>query len=585
MKGGSIFNRLFGTTRKQRVLPQPTGLCPDRNTLQQVAVASYDKQAPATIGALRLVSQTPTLVFYEAPSKVIVVGVRGTADAQDVKADLSIPLNRLELSDRFKKDAVDLQAFQQKFPPNQWTYFGVGHSLGGAVLDLFLKKGLIQSGLSYNAAVQPQDYTATLPVQRVYLDGDPMYALMGKMLQQKPEVRPATRKSYGNTIWQTYNTYQNHLLSNFKGGMYVRGHKGGNKNSAPYQMTQEWQGAGQSGGSFLSGIPLIGPIAGLLGLGSGTLTKAKLMKLRKALHGKGDEIGSALSGGSMSGGSFLDSIPLIGPLAGMFGLGKGKLTAAKLKKIQAHLHGMGEQIDASMSGSSSSGGSSSGGSSSGGSMSGASSSGGSMSGGFLEGASLGKRIKSVKGGSFLDDFAKGIGSVLGPISQVAGPLMKLAPLVGLGKGGANAMVQLPVADGQGVPSLRGRASSGGAHVPSRLVVGGSEGDDDEGGSMSGGLYRSIGGSSASGYVKHLMNSRSFDISKIRHPSSDLVERSKTKRTRRAVVRYGSSASGGEGEATGGRKQSAGQKAWIQKCKAYQTAHGCSYKEAMMNASK
>ena len=94
---------------------------------------------------------------------------------------------------------------------------------------MFLKKGLLKNGVSYNPAVQPQDFAnTTLPNARVYMESDPLYALMGRNLTKKPETRAARKKSwwekaisvipYVNKAAKGYDLYQSHMLDQFNGG-------------------------------------------------------------------------------------------------------------------------------------------------------------------------------------------------------------------------------------------------------------------------------------------------------------------------------------------------------------------------------
>ena len=207
------------------------GPIPDRNILQQLATQSYESVPANRVGQLELIRATPTLKFYKDNGNTIVVAIRGTnpTDADDVKADGMIALGQLESSARYKRDLNTIQQFQTEFPPSQFDYYGVGHSLGGAILDSFLKRGLIKNGVSYNPAVQPQDFkNTTLPNQRVYMESDPLYALMGRNLTQKPETRAPRKKSwwekaasyipYAGTAAKGYDLYKSHMLDQFKGG-------------------------------------------------------------------------------------------------------------------------------------------------------------------------------------------------------------------------------------------------------------------------------------------------------------------------------------------------------------------------------
>lgn len=209
------------------------GPIPPNNIIQQIGDQSYSANPAKQIGDLHLISFTPTIKVYGDNGNTIVIGIRGTVptDPVDLKADASIGLGRLESSQRYQTDLKTIQAVQAEYPPDKYDYYGVGHSLGGALLDLFLKNGMIEKGVSYNPAVQPQDFTKTDGRNsRIYLDGDPMYALMGQNLAQSPEVRPRRKKKmweraatmfnipYVSTAAKAYDLLKSHNMSNFEGG-------------------------------------------------------------------------------------------------------------------------------------------------------------------------------------------------------------------------------------------------------------------------------------------------------------------------------------------------------------------------------
>lgn len=204
------------------------GPIPDRNMLQQFATQSYQDAPAERIGQFQLAQATPTLKIYKDEGNTIVVAIRGTKTTSDwTDANSRIAIGQLENSDRYKTDLATLQQFQIAYPPSRYDYYGVGHSLGGAILDLFLKAGLIKNGVSYNPAVQPQDFSNTaLANDRIYSQTDPLYALMGRNLARKPEVRAPPKKSW----WQkaisvipyagkAYDLYKSHQLNQFVGGV------------------------------------------------------------------------------------------------------------------------------------------------------------------------------------------------------------------------------------------------------------------------------------------------------------------------------------------------------------------------------
>ena len=196
---------------------------PSNDIFQKIAVESYAINPKKSVDGWELVSFTPTLKFYRKGSD-IVVGVRGTADLRDTRADLSLSYNGLTGTDRFKEDVKVLTQFQNQYPDME--YYGVGHSLGGAVLDELIKLGLIKSGISYNPAVQPQNFRADIPNHRIYEEGDPLYALSGMFLKNKPEVRKKPFSAVGylmkkvNPVSAPVGYLAAHGLDNFKGGKF-----------------------------------------------------------------------------------------------------------------------------------------------------------------------------------------------------------------------------------------------------------------------------------------------------------------------------------------------------------------------------
>jgi hypothetical protein len=203
---------------------------PAKATLQKIVDASYkpDGERPETIGKYQKVMGTATLVFYQR-GNIIIVGVRGTADGTDVKADSLIAVGMLTSSARYKKDAKDLATFQKQYPVSQFTYFGVGHSLGGALVDKFLATGKLKQAVSYNPAVEKKDLQNTNHY-RVYMESDPLYNTMGKYA-----TNVETRKGKATGFWQriyqltsmgkAHNALKAHQLGNFEGGCKLCGKK------------------------------------------------------------------------------------------------------------------------------------------------------------------------------------------------------------------------------------------------------------------------------------------------------------------------------------------------------------------------
>jgi len=149
--------------------------------MQLMAKAAYPGNTRRNIGEFTLFRTTPTLKFYHN-EKTIVVSVRGTADARDVAADGLLIIGKLNESERYKTDLNELLEVQKEYPPNQFNYIAVGHSLGGAIIDRFLRAGLIRNALSYNPAPEPQELKGNPLHRRVYHADDPIYQTVGQFI-------------------------------------------------------------------------------------------------------------------------------------------------------------------------------------------------------------------------------------------------------------------------------------------------------------------------------------------------------------------------------------------------------------------
>lgn len=195
------------------------GALPTNNILHQMAVAAYAPNPPSNIEGYVLIKATPGLKFYKAPTDPeIVVAIKGTDDWKDIKADVQIGYHSLANSARLKEDVETLNDFQEQYPRKDYTYYGVGHSLGGAILDEFLKMGLVKKGVSYNPAIQPGDIRRTdIDNHRIYKQGDFLYKLMGQF-SMSPEVRAKSMAAYVGSYLNPLDPFTSHTLDNFEGG-------------------------------------------------------------------------------------------------------------------------------------------------------------------------------------------------------------------------------------------------------------------------------------------------------------------------------------------------------------------------------
>lgn len=194
---------------------------PDKSVLKDMADASYQNNYSDNIDGFKLVKQTDTLKYFQSTYQpLIVVSVRGTADFQDLQAWIPSAINNIQNTERYNIDTEDLLNFQQQNPTNVYTYYAVGHSLAGAIIDAWLKAGYITEARTYNPAVSYTDLTNTdINNYRVYSDGDPLYNIMGRFVKGKKEVRNYV---VPNVKWWNIKDriLKQHTLQNpiFKGG-------------------------------------------------------------------------------------------------------------------------------------------------------------------------------------------------------------------------------------------------------------------------------------------------------------------------------------------------------------------------------
>lgn len=189
-----------------------------------MAAAAYDKNPPKEVGGFKLLADTPTLKFYSA-SNTIIVAVRGTDDTRDVAAWHLVAFGQLDNSPRYQEDLQALREFQKNYPKTQYNYIGVGHSLGGAIIDRFLRMGLLNNALSYNAAPEPQELKGNPVHRRIYHEDDPLYKIAGRFIPGI-EVRKSRdpfwvkylRKLVPLGIANAYNAITKHKLPTFQGG-------------------------------------------------------------------------------------------------------------------------------------------------------------------------------------------------------------------------------------------------------------------------------------------------------------------------------------------------------------------------------
>jgi hypothetical protein len=164
-----------------------------------MALASYKPELTGDIDGFELLENHPTIRFYGKENEIVVAirGTQGSLVDEDWRANYTLATGYIRSTDRFKKDLKILEAFEKKYPKDEYKYYGVAHSLGGALLDQFIELGFIKQGVSYNPAVNVSDLGKHLPVKRIYIDKDPLYNIFGRLLTDTPEVR----KGEPDSLW------------------------------------------------------------------------------------------------------------------------------------------------------------------------------------------------------------------------------------------------------------------------------------------------------------------------------------------------------------------------------------------------
>lgn len=188
----------------------------------KIAQAAYEDTPPPQIGSYRLVKSTPTLKFYRLDNTVI-VSVRGTKDQRDVASWTLVATSSVKSGARFQEDARVMAEFKTENEMEDLNYYAVGHSLGGAIIDVFLRDEEIIAGISFNPAIQVMDLQADLNNLRIYHVNDPLYMLMGHLASGGTVVvgrtewweKLLTVIPYYGKLYQVYSKLQAHKIQRF----------------------------------------------------------------------------------------------------------------------------------------------------------------------------------------------------------------------------------------------------------------------------------------------------------------------------------------------------------------------------------
>jgi len=155
---------------------------------------SYEANPAQTLDGFELVVNTKTFDAYlDEQTKTLLISARGTADAQDVKADAALAVNALSSTARYQQDKRVMDSIVVRYPPNQYTYYITGHSLGGAINNQ-LKRDypFIKEAVEFNPAFQPKDLVSRQKgIKRYYTKTDFLYKLGGRFLPNVHTIEPS----------------------------------------------------------------------------------------------------------------------------------------------------------------------------------------------------------------------------------------------------------------------------------------------------------------------------------------------------------------------------------------------------------
>ena len=206
---GNVYN--LSTEASESIPYTNSNKVPTTKQAYMMEKRSYTEEDQSELGGWYPFYRNKYLIVYKNDIlKAVCVAVRGTkpTDPTDLVADIRIALGRLKDSKRYLDDVKIIKSLQETLPPREWHWSGVGHSLGGAILDELILDDLIKEGISFNPAIQKENYADPLPNRRIYLDSDPLYKVMGRFTKYK-EVR---EDKTDNSMLEA------HGLENFEGG-------------------------------------------------------------------------------------------------------------------------------------------------------------------------------------------------------------------------------------------------------------------------------------------------------------------------------------------------------------------------------
>ena len=132
-------------------------------------------QARKPVAGYEVVQHSDSVYLYKNGSNSI-FAVRGMKkESADIQAVSTIISNSLQSAPRFQRDLT----FVSRHKAEAGSALFVGHSLGGAICDQFLRQGIATKAITINPAVMPRDLRNT-GNSRYYNPNDFLYLLIGR---------------------------------------------------------------------------------------------------------------------------------------------------------------------------------------------------------------------------------------------------------------------------------------------------------------------------------------------------------------------------------------------------------------------
>ena len=151
---------------------------PSLYTFWRMSINAKKPEPIRVIDGWHLDSYTNDLKFY-VKGNVGIVAVRGTNKAEDWEANSLIPFNKAIGTTRVQRDINQMKTERSRLAKIASEWYGVGHSLGGAICDIFIDKGLIREAVSFNPAIESR-FANSDKNHRYYHADDPLYYFLGR---------------------------------------------------------------------------------------------------------------------------------------------------------------------------------------------------------------------------------------------------------------------------------------------------------------------------------------------------------------------------------------------------------------------